>query len=122
LLLLLNDSSCLSRLVVAPSLGRKSRRRRTYGWSGNALDAFAERFVQSIKTECLDRMIFFGEASLRHAVSEYVAHYHEERTHQGRDNRLLFPRQPSDPMPRDGPIKCRERLGGLLKFYYREAG
>jgi putative transposase len=94
------------------------------------LNAFAERFVQSIKTECLDRMIFFGEPSLQHAITEYVAHYHQERTHQGKDSRLLFPRQHSHPLPRDGPpavsdvepLKCQERLGGLLKFYYREAG
>jgi len=93
------------------------------------LNAFAERFVQSIKTECLDRMIFFGEASLQHAVTEYIEHYHHERTHQGKDNRLLFPQPPSDPRPRDGPpavsraesIQCQQRLGGLLKFYCREA-
>jgi hypothetical protein len=66
-------------------------------------------------------MIFFGEASLHHAVTEYVAHYHHERTHQGKDNRLLFPQQPSDPLPRDGPIHCTKRLGGLLKFYHKEA-
>jgi transposase InsO family protein len=85
------------------------------------LNAFAERFVLSIKTECLDRMIFFGEASLRHAITEYIEHYHHERTHQGKENLLLFPQPPSDPSPRDGPIKCKHRLGGLLKFYYREA-
>ncbi len=93
------------------------------------LNAFAERFVRSIKDECLDRMIFFGEASLQHAVSEYVEHYHHERTHQGKDNLLLFPQHLSDPLPRDGsiavspvePLACTERLGGLLKFYRREA-
>ena len=93
------------------------------------LNAFAERFVLSIKTECLDRVIFFGEASLQHAVTEYVAHYHHERTHQSKDNRLLFPQHDSDPLTRDGPpavsnvepILCRKRLGGLLKFYYKEA-
>jgi putative transposase len=92
-------------------------------------DVFAERFVQSIKTECLDRMIFFGEASLSHAVTEYIAHYHHERTHQSKDNRLLFPQHTSDPPPRDGPpavslsnpIECKKRLGGLLKFYYKKA-
>jgi hypothetical protein len=83
--------------------------------------AFAERFVQSIKTECVDRMIFFGEGSLRYAVTEYIEHYHHERPHQGKDNKLLFPLQSSDPKPRDGPVRCRERLGGLLKFYYKEA-
>jgi putative transposase len=85
------------------------------------LNAFAERFVLSIKTECLDRMIFFGEASLHHAVTEYVEHYHHERTHQGKDNKLLFPQHPSDPLPCHRPIRCRKRLGGILKFYYKEA-
>jgi transposase InsO family protein len=86
------------------------------------LNAFAERFVRSIKDECLDRMIFFGEASLRHAVTEYVEHHYlHERPHQGKNNLLLFPQHASDPLPRDGPVQCRERLGGLLKFYHRKA-
>jgi transposase InsO family protein len=85
------------------------------------LNAFAERFVESIKTECLDRMIFFGEASLRHAVTEYVEHrYLQERPHQGKGNLLLFPQHNSDPLARDGPVHCRERLGGLVKFYHRK--
>jgi len=62
-----------------------------------------------------------GEDSLRYAVTEYIEHHHHERTHQGKDNRLLFPLQPSDPKPRDGPVQCRELLGGLLKFYYKAA-
>jgi len=82
-------------------------------------NAFAERFVRSIKEECLDRMILFGEASLRRALKEYVAHYHIERNHQGVGNRLL------EPLARvslnDETIHCRERLGGMLNFYYREA-
>jgi putative transposase len=86
------------------------------------LNSFAERFVKSIKTECLDRMIFFGEGSLRHAVTEYIEHhYHHERPHQGKDNRLLFPLNISDPKSRDGPILCHRRLGGLLKYYHRKA-
>jgi hypothetical protein len=85
------------------------------------LNAFAERFVRSIKEECLDCMIFFGEPSLQHAVTQYVEHYHAERPHQGKENKLLFPAQPSDPKPRDGPIRCNQRLGGMLKFYYRDA-
>jgi putative transposase len=77
--------------------------------------------VRSIKEECLDRMIFFGEASLEYAVTQYIEHYHTERPHQGKDNVILFPLQPCDPKPRDGPVQCKERLGGLLKFYYRDA-
>jgi hypothetical protein len=91
------------------------------GRGKRGVNAFAKRFVQSVKTECLGRMIFLGEDSLRYAVTEYIEHHHHERTHQGKDNRLLFPLQPSDPKPRDGPVQCRERLGGLLKFYYKEA-
>ena len=82
-------------------------------------NAFAERFVRPIKDECLDRMIFFGERSRRRALREYVAHYHVERNHQGVENRLLEPidilRSTND------PVHCRERLGGMLNFYYREA-
>jgi putative transposase len=83
------------------------------------LNAFAERFVRSIKQECLNRMIFFGQASLRHAIAQYMAQYHGERNHQGIGNRLL------QPLPRvgdlHGVIKRRERLGGMLSYYYREA-
>jgi putative transposase len=66
-------------------------------------------------------MIFFGEPSLEHAVTQYLAHYHGERTHQSKDNKILFPTHPSDPASRDGPIRCRKRLGGMLRFYYKEA-
>ena len=79
----------------------------------------AERFVRSIKDECLDRMILFGEASLRRALREYVAHYHTERNHQGVGNRLLEPL--ATVSSTDEPIHCRERLGGMLNFYCREA-
>ena len=83
------------------------------------LNAFAERFVRSIKSECLDRMIFLGEASLRRAIENYVAHYHEERNHQGLGNELIAPAL-LDPGG-DGSISCRKRLGGLLRYYHREA-
>ena len=82
-------------------------------------DAFAERFVRSIKSECLDRMMLFGEASLRRALREYVTHYHTERNHQGLGNRLLEPLAMSGAS--NDPVYCRERLGGLLNFYYRKA-
>ena len=66
-------------------------------------------------------MIFFGETSFRHAVTEYVEHHYlHERPHQGKDNLLLFPQYESDPAPCDGPVVCRYRLGGLLKFYRRK--
>jgi len=82
-------------------------------------NAFAERFVRSIKEECLDRMILFGEASLRRALREYVVHYHSERNHQGVGNRLLLPL--ATVSSTDETINCHERLGAMLNFYYREA-
>jgi transposase InsO family protein len=84
------------------------------------LNAYAERWVRSVKEECLARLILFGEASLRHALQEYVEHYHHERNHQGKGNVLLLPAISQD-AERQGPMQCRERLGGLLKYYAREA-
>ena len=82
-------------------------------------NAIAERFVRSIKEECLERMVLFGERSLRRALSEYEIHYLRERNHQGCDNRLL--ELPNVVDLHTGTIKRRERLGGMLSFYYREA-
>ena len=82
-------------------------------------NAFAERFVCSVREENLDRLIFFDEASLRRALKEYVAHFRSERNHQGVGNRLLEPCAMGNST--DEPIRCRERLGGMLNFYYREA-
>jgi hypothetical protein len=74
-----------------------------------------------VKEECLSKMILFGEASLRHVLSNYAEHFHRERNHQGRGNAILFP-TPADRIGEStGEIRTRERLGGLLKFYYREA-
>jgi transposase InsO family protein len=84
------------------------------------LNAYAERWVRSIKEECLSRLILFGEAALRHALKEYVTHYHHERNHQGKGNVLLFPAVSQD-TERAGPIRYRERHGGLFKYYEREA-
>jgi hypothetical protein len=83
------------------------------------LNAFAERFVRSIKEECLNRMIFVGQASLRHAITQYLTHYHGERNHQGLENRLLKPCCAVGEPP--APVKRCERLGGMLSFYHREA-
>jgi putative transposase len=84
------------------------------------LNAYAERWVRSVKEECLSRLILFGEASLRHALTQYVEHFHHERNHQGKGNVLLFPAVRQSPA-RAGSIQCRERLGGLLKYYERKA-
>lgn len=83
------------------------------------LNAYAERFVRSIKDECLDRMIFVGQGSLRRAVTEYIEHYHTERNHQGLGN-ILIRGMPSV-AANDGYVHRRPRLGGMLNFYYREA-
>jgi len=83
------------------------------------LNAHIERFMLSLKSECLDRMIFFGENSLRNATKEFLVHYHTERNHQGLDNKLIEP-GPEVGQP-SGEIECRERLGGLLNYYHRRA-
>lgn len=83
------------------------------------LNAFAERFVLSIKSECLWKIIPLGEGHLRRAVAEFVAHYHIERNHQGLENRLIV--APAEPANGNGPVVRRERLGGVLSFYYRRA-
>ncbi len=66
-------------------------------------------------------MVFFGEASLHHAVTQYLEHFHHQRPHQGKSNLILFPSHPVDLKPRDGPVRRKQRLGGVLKFYYRNA-
>ena len=80
------------------------------------LNAYAERFVRSIKEECLSKLILFGESSLRTAIKEYVAHYHQERNHQGKDHLILFPDETYHPDPNFGPICCKHRLGTLLNI------
>lgn len=83
------------------------------------LNSHLERFHLSIKSECLSRMIFFGEQALRHAVNTYLLHYHSERNHQGLGNELIDPGD--DVGETEGEIQCRKQLGGLLKYYYRQA-
>jgi putative transposase len=83
------------------------------------LNAYAERFVRSIKEDCLEQMILFGQDSLRNSVRHFLEHYHLERNHQGLENRLIV--QSPAPVESVGAVGCRQRLGGLLKYYYREA-
>jgi transposase InsO family protein len=83
------------------------------------LNAHAERFVRSIKESCLERMILFGENSLRTAIQNFVAHYYSERNHQGLGNRLISPE--TDHLMNAGAIQRRQRLGGTLNYYYRAA-
>jgi transposase InsO family protein len=82
------------------------------------LNAYAERFVRLVNEECTGRMIFLGSISLERALAQYMVHYHEERNHQGLQNRLL--NCPGVRISRAGRVKRRERLGGMLSFYHRE--
>ena len=81
-------------------------------------NALAERFVRSIKTECLDPVIPVGEWHLRCLVREFVEHYHHERNHQGIGNELI---ERSPARRRSGPVRRRQRVGGILSYYYRSA-
>ena len=99
----------MGNILKSNASGPSPERRKNTTWKA---------FVRSIKSECLDRLVLFGERSLRHVVAEYMAHYHAERNHQGVDNRILFP---DGRLTRTGRIKKSERLGGLLSFYHRLA-
>jgi putative transposase len=78
-----------------------------------------ERFMRSIKEECLLQMIFFGETMLRTAIGQFLEHYHSERNHQGLGNQLI---EPGEEVGQSrGEVQCRERIGGLLRYYYRAA-
>jgi putative transposase len=83
------------------------------------LNAYAERFVRSIKSERLAKIISLGVRHLRTAVAEYTEHYHFERNHQGLDNALI--EKSADENDVSGVVDCRERLGGVLNYYYRRA-
>jgi transposase InsO family protein len=83
------------------------------------LNAYAERFVRSAKSECVERVIPTGECHLRRVVSEYIEHYHCERNHQGLDNRLID--LDAARLNRRGQVECHQRLGGLLRCYKRVA-
>jgi putative transposase len=83
------------------------------------LNANLERYFRSLKLECLSRIIFFGEKSLRRAVTAFLEHYHTQRNHQGLNNTII---EPGDEVGRvAGTIECQERLGGILRYYYRRA-
>jgi len=79
------------------------------------LNAFAERWVRSVKQECLSKLILFGEVSLRRTLAAFEAHYHHERNHQGKGNVLLYPKPRQKRVRKT--VKCTQRLGGLLKYY-----
>jgi putative transposase len=81
-------------------------------------NAYAERFVRSVKEGCLNRLVMLGEAHLRRTRVAFTEHSHRERNHQGLQDRLIMP-MPAEPP--HSPIRCRARLGGLLRYYYRAA-
>jgi transposase InsO family protein len=83
------------------------------------LNAYAERFVRSVRDECLHHIVPVGEAHLRRVLREYVEHYHLERNHQGLDNELIDPR--AGPANDNAEVVRKQRLGGLLSFYERRA-
>jgi len=83
------------------------------------LNAQIERFHRSLKEECLERMIFFGERMLRNAIAQFLDHYHQERNHQGLGNQILLPAAEVGQIT--GAVQCREQLGVLLQYYYRQA-
>jgi len=83
------------------------------------LNAYCERYMRTMKSECLNKMIFFGENSLRRALKEFTEHYHSERNHQGIGNEIIEPGHEAGRTI--GDVQCNERLGGMLKYYYREA-
>jgi putative transposase len=104
--------------VVRARLGEAGIRVVQTPYQAPNANAYAERFVRSIKEECLTRVIPFGERHLRQTVAEYVEHYHRERNHQGLENELI------DGGPTGhstGRIRRRQRLGGLLNYYGRAA-
>jgi hypothetical protein len=82
------------------------------------LNGHVERFMRSVKEESLSRLILFGEGSLRNAIREYLEHYHSERNHQGLENQLL---EANGDIGQSGQLQQRERLGGMLRYYYRDA-
>ena len=83
------------------------------------LNAYAERWVKSVKEEALLKLILFGEASLRRVLNQYQVHFHAERKHQGKGNVLLFPVATQAKNRIVGSVACKERLDGLLKYYHR---
>jgi transposase InsO family protein len=83
------------------------------------LNAYVERFVRSIKEKALRQMLMLGERSLHYVLQQYLTHYHTERNHQGLANQLIAPERGLE--SRSGQVRHRDRLGGLLRYYYRDA-
>ena len=114
--ILLNINQKRRLAVLGKKLGRKLLGQVCCAFSPDTTP-FAERFVRSIKSECLDKMIIFGRNHLKHLVSTFCNYYHHRRPHQGLDNNMIAPL----PQPEDGKIVLELQLGGLLKSYRRVA-
>ena len=107
----------IARNLTDCEVGFLNEKRFLTAYQAPNMNAYAERFVRSIKSECLGQMIFLGRESLVRTIYEYAAHYHEERSHQCIGNELVNGVTPQGA----GCIEVRERLGGLLKYYHRRA-
>jgi len=116
--LVTRDRDSNYRRVFDDTLKRHDVRVMRLAYRSPNLNAYVERFIQSIQVECLDYFLVFSEKHLDYIVRQYVEHYHEERPHQGLGNQLLSGQPPP---ASDGEVRCRTRLGGLLKNYYRAA-
>jgi hypothetical protein len=118
--LLLNDDQRRLLAVKAHDIGRKTLLELTTIVTPDTIFRWhMERWFRSLKSECLHRMVFFGQRSLERAVTNFVQHYHRERNHQGLGNHLIDPEKGVGAVA--GKIECRERLGGMLKYYHRRA-
>jgi putative transposase len=117
--LVTRDRDSNYRRVFDETLKRHDVRVMRLAYRSPNLNAYVERFIQSIQVECLDHFLVFGEKHFDFLVREFLEYYHEERPHQGLGNQLLSGQPP--PNDNDGEIRCRTRLGGLLKHYYRTA-
>jgi putative transposase len=111
--------SGLVTFYVLAVMHLKTRRVQIAGITPSPNAVWMSQVCRSLKSESLSRMIFFGKRSLERAVAEYVEHYHVERNHQGLENALIEPGEATG--SENGTIDCRERLGGMLKYYHRRA-
>ena len=113
---LIRDRDQIYGAVVTSRLRAMSIRDKPTAPASPWQNGFAERLIGSIRRECVDHFVVLGEAHLRRTLVAFTEHYHRERNHQGLQDRLITP-DPTGP-PR-GVIRCRPRLGGLLRYYYR---
>jgi hypothetical protein len=81
-------------------------------------NAYAERWIRSIRAECLDKLLIINQAHLRRVMREYTAFFNTARPHQGLDQRIPIPKMPHETT---GPVRCRTVLGGIIHDYYRDA-